>query len=72
MLAAQWMRRLAIGWGIAAIASLLGLWTSYKVDLPTGAAIVCAAGILLAVVSVTAAALGKKRTDANRTETYSI
>src|SRR6266511_5784546 len=55
MLAQQWMKRLAIGWGVAAAASLLGLWTSYQMDLPTGAAIVCASGVLLAVVSVFAA-----------------
>src|SRR5215207_6433731 len=40
MLAQQWMRRLVIGWGIAATASLLGLLASYRLDLPTGAAIV--------------------------------
>ena len=44
MLAQEWMKRLAIGWGIAAAASLLGLWASYRLDLPTGAAIVCACG----------------------------
>jgi zinc/manganese transport system permease protein len=52
MLAQEWMKRLAIGWGIAAAASLLGLWASYQMDLPTGAAIVVASGVLLAVVSI--------------------
>jgi ABC-type Mn2+/Zn2+ transport system permease subunit len=52
MLAQEWMKRLAIGWGIAAAASLIGLWASYKMDLPTGAAIVVASGLLLAVVGV--------------------
>lgn len=52
MLAQQWVRRLTIGWLVAALASLLGLWASYQMDLPTGAAIVCASGLLLAVVSV--------------------
>ncbi len=52
MLAEQWMKRLAIGWGIAAAASLIGLWTSYLMDLPTGAAIVCASGVLLAIVGL--------------------
>jgi zinc/manganese transport system permease protein len=52
MLAGEWMRRLAIGWGIATAASVLGLWASYRMDLPTGAAIVCASGVLLAVVGV--------------------
>lgn len=52
MLAREWMRRLAIGWGIAAAASLLGLFASYRMDLPTGAAIVVASGLLLAIVGV--------------------
>ena len=52
MLAREWMKRLAIGWGIAAAASLIGLWASYKMDLPTGAAIVVASGLLLAIVGV--------------------
>lgn len=56
MLAQQWGKRLAIGWGVAVAASLLGLWTSYQLDLPTGAAIVCASGVLLAIVSIIAAA----------------
>ncbi len=51
MLARRWMRRLAIGWGVAAAASLLGLWASYRLDLPTGAAIVAACGLLLVLVS---------------------
>lgn len=51
MLAQRWMGRMLTGFGIATAASLLGLWTSYQLDLPTGAAIVCACGVLLAVVS---------------------
>ncbi len=54
MLATAWMRRLIIGWIVAVLASLLGLWASYKMDLPTGAAIVCAAGLLLVIVSLVA------------------
>ncbi len=52
MLARQWMGRLAIGWGVAAAASLLGLWASYQMDLPTGAAIVGACGLLLVLMSI--------------------
>ena len=52
MLAQRWRGRLAIGWGTATAATLLGLWASYRLDLPTGAAIVCACGLLLVVVSV--------------------
>ena len=50
MLASDWGKRLAIGWGVATAASLLGLWASYRMDLPTGAAIVVASGLLLAIV----------------------
>jgi len=56
ILAADWRNRLTIGWVIAAIASILGLWASYKMDLPTGAAIVVASGLLLAVVGGISAA----------------
>lgn len=43
------MRRLTyIAWGSGALASLLGLWVSYKADLPTGPLIVCMYGLLLA------------------------
>lgn len=50
MLARQWATRLAIGWAIAVTASLVGLFASYKLDLPTGAAIVCACGVALGIV----------------------
>jgi zinc/manganese transport system permease protein len=52
MLAREWFNRLAIGWVVAAASSLLGLWVSFALDLPTGAAIVCASGLMLALVSV--------------------
>jgi zinc/manganese transport system permease protein len=52
MLAQRWRGRLAIGWGTATAATVLGLWASYRLDVPTGAAIVCACGLLLVVVSV--------------------
>jgi zinc/manganese transport system permease protein len=52
MLAESWKSRLFVGWGIAAMASLVGLAASYRMDLPTGAAIVCACGLLLALVSI--------------------
>ena len=51
MLATSWKNRLLVGWGVAATASLVGLWASYQLDLPTGAAIVCACGLLLALVT---------------------
>lgn len=51
MLAQQWLGRLLVGWAVAAAASLIGLWASYRLDLPTGAAIVVACGLLLVVMS---------------------
>ena len=55
MLAERWGARLVIGGGLASIASLVGLFASYRLDLPTGAAIVCACGLLLIVVAAVAA-----------------
>ena len=47
------MRRLAvISWTSGAFASGLGLWLSYKFDLPTGPLIVCTYGVLLALAGV--------------------
>src|SRR5215210_821366 len=54
MLTRGWRERLLIGWGIAAATSLVGLWASYQFDLPTGAAVVCACGIALIIVSIIA------------------
>ncbi len=39
--------RLSVGWVTATLASVLGLCGSYRLDLPTGAAIVCALGVTL-------------------------
>jgi len=39
--------RLLIGWATATVASVAGLYGSYVLDLPTGAAIVCTLGIAL-------------------------
>ncbi len=51
MLVQSWRARLIVGGVIAAIASLLGLYTSYRLDLPTGASVVVACGLLLAIVN---------------------
>jgi zinc/manganese transport system permease protein len=50
MLSEGWAKKLIIGWIVAVTASLVGLWASFKLDLPTGAAIVVASGLLLAVI----------------------
>src|SRR5438477_10191169 len=44
--------RLLIGWIVALMGGVAGLFLSYWWDLPSGAAIVCAFGALLIVVSI--------------------
>lgn len=51
MLAKSWAARLVTGSAIAALSSLVGLYGSYWLDLPTGAAIVVASGLALAIVN---------------------
>ena len=51
-LARQLGNRLAIGWIIALIGGVAGLFLSYWWDLPSGAAIVCTFGALLILVSI--------------------
>jgi len=46
--------RLTVGWVVATLGSLIGLYTSFTLDLPTGAAIVCALGALLLLTVVLA------------------
>jgi zinc/manganese transport system permease protein len=43
-------RRAGLGWLFATLGSVMGLYASYRFDLPTGAAIVCALGALLLVI----------------------
>ena len=52
-LASSLPARLAIGWCVATLASVGGLYASFKLDVPTGAAIVCMLGVtlLLAVIA---------------------
>ena len=44
--------RLLVGWIVATLASVAGLYWSFKNDLPTGAAVVCALGISLLVSGI--------------------
>src|SRR5215813_500614 len=44
-------RRLAIGWSMGTIVSALGVYLSLKLDLPTGATIVCTFGLVLAILA---------------------
>ncbi len=44
-------RRLAIGWTMGTVVSALGVYLSLKLDLPTGATIVCTFGLVLIIMS---------------------
>src|SRR5689334_5916383 len=44
-------KRLAIGWTMGTIVSALGVFLSLKVDLPTGATIVCTFGLVLVIMA---------------------
>jgi len=45
--------RLLIGWLVATLGSVVGLWASYVGDWPTGAAVVCTLGVVLLLVGMT-------------------
>ncbi|HKP62679.1 MAG TPA: iron chelate uptake ABC transporter family permease subunit [Polyangiales bacterium] len=55
------LKRLFAGWGVAVIASALGLWASWTWDLPTGAAMVAAFGLVLVLAATARAALPLKQ-----------
>ena len=44
-------RRLAVGWTMGTVVSALGVYLSLRLDLPTGATIVCTFGVVLAVLA---------------------
>jgi zinc/manganese transport system permease protein len=50
---------LAIGWPSATVSSVIGLYAAYRFDFPTGAAIVCVLGAVLALVLMVAWILEK-------------
>jgi zinc/manganese transport system permease protein len=43
--------RLAIGWTMGTIVSALGIYLSVKLDLPTGATMVCTFGLVLVLMA---------------------
>jgi zinc/manganese transport system permease protein len=45
-------KRLAIGWTMGTIVSALGIYLSVKLDLPTGATMVCTFGLVLILMAV--------------------
>ncbi len=53
-------RRLAIGWSMGTIVSALGVYLSLKLDLPTGATIVCTFGLVLIVMALVRPLFGRR------------
>ena len=53
--------RLAIAWALGALGAALGILLSFQADLPTGAAVVCAYGVLLVPTLILAPRLGARR-----------
>ncbi len=45
-------KRLAIGWSMGTAVSALGVYLSLKLDLPTGATIVCTFGLVLIIMAI--------------------
>jgi zinc/manganese transport system permease protein len=62
-------RRLVIGWAAATLGSIAGLYGSYRLDLPTGAAIVCALGMTLLLAGA-AAWVRRKQASFNRPDAH--
>ena len=54
--------RLAIGWVMGTVVSLLGIYGSYKLDAPTGATVVCTFGLALLILSAVRPLILKSRT----------
>jgi zinc/manganese transport system permease protein len=54
-------KRLAVAWTMGTLVSALGIYLSVKLDLPTGAAIVCTFGIVLAVMATVKALLYRRQ-----------
>jgi zinc/manganese transport system permease protein len=51
--------QLVIGWVMATVASLAGLYGSFKLDVPTGATIVCTLGVALLITALAAKLRGR-------------
>jgi zinc/manganese transport system permease protein len=53
-------RRLAIGWTMGTIVSALGIYLSVKLDLPTGATMVCTFGLVLILMAAVRPLFGRR------------
>ena len=60
LLAGRFGVLLALGWGIATVSSMAGLYAAYRFDLPTGAAIICVLGAALIICGIVASLKHRK------------
>jgi zinc/manganese transport system permease protein len=60
---AQPGRLLAIAWSSGTLATLMGLYISYRTDLPTGPTVVCAFAIALVLAFILRKALHPRATE---------
>jgi zinc/manganese transport system permease protein len=65
-LASSIPRLLWIGWTVATLSSVIGLFAAYRLDLPTGAAVVCVLGLALVLAAVVARVFPKTGDDPDR------
>lgn len=68
LLADSLRSRLVIGWLTATLAGVAGLYASFKMDLPTGAAIVCALGATLMLAAAGSKCLARFSAASRREE----
>jgi zinc/manganese transport system permease protein len=59
-------RRLAIGWTMGTVVSALGIYLSVRLDLPTGATMVCTFGLVLILMALLRPLLGRRGAPAAR------
>ena len=62
-------KRLAIAWTMGTLVSALGVYLSVKLDLPTGAAIVCTFGVILALLATLKTVLLRRKVVVFETKT---
>jgi zinc/manganese transport system permease protein len=52
LLTSRWRTQLLIGWGMGTLVTVLALWLSYVLDLPSGPTVVAFYGVVLLLVSL--------------------
>jgi ABC-type Mn2+/Zn2+ transport system permease subunit len=43
---------MVVGWLVATLSSMAGLYASYQLDVPTGAAVVCVLGLVMVLTAL--------------------